>query len=401
MTGGTLTTTSTADESQIVKLMQGGGTLAGANAVVLTGSGANASSWIGGTMSGAGTTRVASGAALNISGSAAVSLADGRTLDMRGTVTWSGTVLILQAGSPASVLTVGPGGLFDITGNSTTYVQLRVLPGGTLRKSGASGTTQIGTSLKNGGRIEVLSGFLVVSGLFRNFSGNALVGGEYLVQGTFRFLGANIVTNAADVTLDGPSAAIEDPGGSDAFANLARNARGGSLAFIGGRDLTVAGPFTNSGTLVASSGSTFAVANNAFTNSFGGVLQGTGNVDANVTSAGEVAPGLSRGILTIDGFYSQQNNGRLRVELTGTVPGTEYDRLVVTGSAALGGRLIIESAPGFEPPLGTTFEILSGSRSGQFPFIEGAQLPSGHRYVPHYNPTSVQLVVQRGLSPKR
>ncbi len=274
LTGGTLTTTSTADDSQIVKLMQGGGTLAGANAVVLTGSGANTSSWIGGTMSGAGTTRVASGAALNISGSAAVSLADGRTLDMRGTVTWSGTVLILQAGSPASVLTVGPGGLFDITGNSTTYVQLRVLPGGTLRKSGASGTTQIGTSLKNGGRIEVLSGFLVVSGLFRNFSGNALVGGEYLVQGTFRFLGANIVTNAANVTLDGPSAAIEDPGGSDAFANLARNARGGSLALIGGRDLTVAGPFTNSGTLVASSGSTFAVANNAFTNSFGGVLRG-------------------------------------------------------------------------------------------------------------------------------
>jgi hypothetical protein len=88
LTGGTLTTTSTADESRVVSLVQGGGTLAGANDVVLTGSGASTSSWVGGTMSGAGTTRVASGGALNISGSAAVSLANGRTLDMRGTVTW-------------------------------------------------------------------------------------------------------------------------------------------------------------------------------------------------------------------------------------------------------------------------------------------------------------------------
>ena len=396
--GGTLTVTSTADPSTIVTLEQApGGTLGGAATVLLTGSGANGSSWSGGWMVGPGTTRVASGATLDVSGSSRVTLAEGRALDVRGTLNWSGAY-ILQGGT-SSFLSVGPGGLLDIRSpNTSTYVPLRIGSGGTLRKSSAS-WTQIGTSLKNGGRIEVLNGYIAVTGPFRNFSGTTLAGGEYLLRGgSLRFYGANIVTNLASVTLDGPSGGIEDPSGANAFANLARNGPGASLTLQGGRNMTVPGLFRNEGTVVAEAGSTFSVANDAFANVAGGLLQGTGAIDANVGSAGEVAPGLSPGVLTILGNYVQQSDGRLRIELTGETPGTEYDRLVVSGSATLDGRLTIESAPGFLPPAGTQFNILGGLRFGQFASVEGDLLPNGNWYAPYYNPANVQLVVQRGLS---
>ena len=395
---GTLTVTSTADPSTIATLDQSAGTLDAAATVLLTGSGANGSSWTGGRMAGPGTTRIASGATLDIGGAGAVTLAAGRALDVGGTLTWSGAYLL--HGGTSSGIFVGSGGLFEMTGYGHTYVPLSIRSGGTLRKSGGW-ITEIGTSLKNGGRIEVLSGTIAVTGPFRNFSGTTLSGGEYLLRGgALRFYGANIVTNHANVTLDGPSSGIQDPSGVDAFANLARNAPGGSLTLQGGRDMTVPGLFRNEGRLVANAGSTFSVANDAFVNAAGGLLQGTGTIDANVGSAGEVAPGLSPGALTILGNYVQQSEGRLRIELIGEA-GNEYDRLLVSGSTTLDGRLTLESAPGFLPPVGTQFNILGGLRSGQFVTVEGDLLPNGSWYAPIYNPANVLLIVRRGLSLSR
>jgi hypothetical protein len=351
-------------------------------------------------MAGPGTTRIVSGATLDISGSGAVSLADGRALDVRGTLTWSGGPYIFQGGT-SSALFVGSGGLLDITSNGSTYVPMAIRSGGTLRKSGGA-WTQIGTSLKNAGRIEVLSGVIAVTGPFRNFSGTTLDGGEYLLRGgSLRFFGANIVTNVATVTLDGASGGIQDPSGADALANFARNAPGASFTLRGGRNMTVPGLFRNEGTFVVEAGSTFSVSNDAFVNAAGSLLQGSGTIDSNVGSAGVVAPGLSPGVLTILGAYVQHSDGVLRIELTGEKPGTEYDRLVVSRFAALGGRLTIESAPGFLPPVGTQFDIIGGPRSEQFATVEGDLLLNGNWYMPLYNPANVQLIVQRGLSLRR
>lgn len=391
LAGGTLTVTSPDDQSTIATLGQGGGTLDGAATVVLTGH----SSWTGGTMSGSGTTRIDGGAVVDITGSGMVGVGGSRALDVRGTLNWAGPTYIV--GGASSALYVGPGGLFDIKGDASTYLPISVSSGGTLRKSEGAFTTQIGTTLKNGGRMEVLIGTIAVTGPFRNFSGDTLAGGQYLLRGNLRFFGANIVTNAADVTLDG-GGAIQNPSGADAFANLATNAPGGSLTLQGGRSMTVPGLFRNEGTLVAKSGSTFSVANDAFVNASGGVLGGTGTIDANVGSAGEVSPGLSPGVLTIQGNYVQQSDGRLRIEITGLTPETEYDRLVVTGSATLDGVLAIESAPGFLPPVGTQFNILGGLRFGQFASVEGDLLRNRSWYAPFYNPANVQLIVQRGFS---
>src|SRR5262245_15481599 len=215
---GTLTLTSTEHESTIVTLGQSAGTLDGSANVLLTGH----STWTGGRIAGPGVTRIASGAVVDIPGSGTVTVADGRILDVRGTLNWTGPKYILQGGVSSAVY-VGAGGLYDIKGDSSTYLPIRIFPGGTLRKSAGPFATQIGTSLKNGGRVEVLSGTVDVTGPFRNMTGNVLAGGEYLLLGRLRFFGADIVTNAADVTLDG-GGAIQEPSGVEAFRNLTRNA---------------------------------------------------------------------------------------------------------------------------------------------------------------------------------
>jgi hypothetical protein len=320
----TLSVTSTAAPSRIATLAQASGTLGGAATVLLTGSAANSSSWSGGSMAGPGTTRIASGASLTIIGSSARLLANGRSLENLGTVTWTGGVLHTVDGSRPRIV-VGPGGLLDMSGDVhvlSSTASLHILNGGVLRKSAGGLTGSILAKTSNDGVVEALSGNLAFTVPMKS-SGTMTVG------------------------------------------------EGAALG----------APVINSTGLIRGSGT----------------IQGQGDVIA----GGEVAPGLSPGILTVSGDYHQQSDARLRVELAGTTPGTEYDRLVVTGPASLGSVLTIESAPGFLPPVGTTFEILSGTRAGQFASVEGDLLPNGNWYAPRYNPDNVQLVVQRGLSPRK
>jgi G8 domain len=110
ISGGTLKTTSTVDESTILTLsLSTTGTLGGSNTIVLTGSGANGSTWSGGTMTDLGTTRLASGASLSLSGSPKV--LQSRKLELRGTATWSAGN-VQQVNATTSIL-IGPGGTLD------------------------------------------------------------------------------------------------------------------------------------------------------------------------------------------------------------------------------------------------------------------------------------------------
>ena len=113
-----------------------------------------------------------------------------------------------------------------------------------------------------------------------------------------------------------------------------------------------------------------------------GTLTGTGTVGGGVISAGLVAPGSSPGILTIDGDYTQLATGSLAIQITGLTPGSEYDRLAVTGDAALAGSLAI-ILDGFSPSLGDSFAIMS---------IGGSLIDAG--YVFDFS----QAPLDRGLS---
>jgi hypothetical protein len=90
---------------------------------------------------------------------------------------------------------------------------------------------------------------------------------------------------------------------------------------------------------------------------WGGTLTGNGTINGLVIrNNGLVGPGTSPGILTINGDYIQSETGTLEIEVFGTEVGTEYDQLVVTGTATLGGTLYI--APSINFPPEASFEPL-------------------------------------------
>jgi hypothetical protein len=116
-----------------------------------------------------------------------------------------------------------------------------------------------------------------------------------------------------------------------------------------------------SGTLI---GSTVTVEN-------GGMLAGNGKVQASgeglVISGGTLRPGFSVGRVDVTGNYTQESNGTLLVDGTGSA---NFDQVVVTGTATLDGTLQIDATSLAETP-NTTIEIISAaSVSGQFDSIE-------------------------------
>jgi len=82
----------------------------------------------------------------------------------------------------------------------------------------------------------------------------------------------------------------------------------------------------------------------------GGKVLGNGKLITGdrVKNGGYIAPGLSPGMLTIEGDYEQLPEGVLVLEHAGTAPG-EFDRLIVTGTATLGGRLEVHFLGDFSP----------------------------------------------------
>ena len=101
----------------------------------------------------------------------------------------------------------------------------------------------------------------------------------------------------------------------------------------------------------------------------GGVFDGTGIVNGNiaVSGTGQFNPGTSPGEISITNnhTYSQTNPAVLNIDVNGTTAGFEYDRILVSGAATLGGELKVHL--GYTPALNDSFTILEhNSRSGTF-----------------------------------
>jgi len=81
---------------------------------------------------------------------------------------------------------------------------------------------------------------------------------------------------------------------------------------------------------------------------------GSGTLDVSsatgFTNEGTVRPGTSPGILTIVGNYTETAGmGAVVIEIGGTEAGSQYDRLVVTGTATLANSLSVVLINAFEP----------------------------------------------------
>lgn len=256
-----------------------------------------------------------------------------------GTVTvGSGTLVVTSAASLGTGATVSANGTIDLQ-NVTATVDV-TLAGGTLAAS-------TGTSTMSGNIHVSATSTVNVGGTQLNFSGS--------VSGDFGLT----KTGAGSFTLSGQN--------------------------------TFTGTTTvNAGTLVlqnSSAGSAQIVA--------GGTLAGVGTVRGNLANAGVVAPGFSPGTITVNGDYSQSSTGRLRMELASA---TDYDRLIVGGTATLGGALEVVPLPGFTYKVGQSYEIITAnSVVGTFATVESpfAGLPLGIKFAPLYSPKAVTLAFQQ------
>ncbi len=224
--GGQLDVTATSLNIPILNLSVG--TLGGTGIVNITGN----SGWLGGTMSGSGTTNVVSGGLLNIQGSGGKAIAT-RTLSTSGAgtiqVSGTGTINVSSGASinNAGTLQINADNIFNNGGAAGAITNT-----GTITKSAATGTTFFtGVPLvNNGGTIEILDGIINAGGGFSQSSGtfrvrlNGTVPGAQ--HGQLIASGTPSLAGTLDVTLNGPY----QPIGGDLFRVLNATAHTGDFS---------------------------------------------------------------------------------------------------------------------------------------------------------------------------
>ena len=270
----------------------------------------------------------------------------------------------------------------------------------------------------NDGTLDVASGTLDLAGGLDSFAGGTLRGGAYVVRGTLAFPGGPVERIGATVVLDGAGSRVEDESGDDQLRQLASNESTGSLRVVNGRELAPAGDLANAGSIdvgrdaslapsgayVQSAGRTRLTMASAVLRPGaggsgsggptvgidGGSLEGDGTVDASVVSSGEVRPGLSTGVLSIAGDYTQTAAGTLSTQVADTV---DHDRLDVAGTAHLAGALRIETLGDFAPAPADELELVRhAAEDGEFDAVQGLEPAPGQAYSPpDYDPAAVWL----------
>ena len=184
----------------------------------------------------------------------------------------------------------------------------------------------------------------------------------------------------------------------------------GTLRAENGAELQLyTGPFTTSGSVVATTGSTITRVATDYIQTAGstiidgvltlnaggtvtldgGILGGSGQVNAHVNNvAGTASPGSSPGTLTVNGNYTQGIDASFAVEISGTRPG-QFDVLAINGNATLAGTLEITFIDAFDPLVGQMFTVLTANNvSGEFDNIDSC---AGISVA--YNETSVVLTI--------
>ncbi|MFN2468821.1 MAG: hypothetical protein ABR521_11905 [Gaiellaceae bacterium] len=332
---------------------------------------------------------------------AGTNLAFGRLDIQSGTLTNAGTIVS------------------DPTTASENRLTGDLLNTGTLEINDELGS-DAGSDWTNNGTFDVAANVtLDLQGTLTNFSGTTLTGGTYVLEGIFQFPGANIATNAATISLLGNGATIRNRTTSaDALAALAANTASGTLDLQNGKAFTTSVAFSNAGAVtISATGPSSFTSTGDYTQSGGttdvfgtltasggqvqlngGLLRGSGTVQPLLVNAAEVRPGTSPGTLSVTGSYTQTAAGTLRIEIAGTSPGTQYDRLAVSGMATLAGTLSGVTSGGFTPTSGQMFQVVTfGSASGTFttvnaPGFDVEYHPGDVTLVANGSPTAVRVL---------
>jgi fibronectin-binding autotransporter adhesin len=312
----------------------------------------------------------------------------------------AGTLGVASSGSIAGANTlIIDGGTLKLD-NAAQSIALLSISSGAIEglsavKLQGVGSTWTGGQFAGTGTLTVdSSATLTISGAGEhNYNARPLInrGTTTWSAGNLRSSSGGSFTNYG--TLNDSASANHAHVGSGSFTN----ASGGTYNKTGVGTTTFDVPFTNSGTLVFGGGS--LIFNGGFTNA-GGSFGGTGgsvqsttpiNFAANstlggnstitapsVTTSGNVIPGNSAGLITVNGDLTLLAGSKLIIELGGTQQGVTYDALVVSGTVVLGAELKLSFFNNYQSSVlpTDTFTIVQagGNVSGAF-----SNVPSGGR----------------------
>ena len=330
---------------------------------------------------------ITAGAASFNAGSNPISLTNASN-DFTGAVSLTGTTVSIK---DANVLTLGAVSATDLNVSAATISQdsSGVVAGGTSTLT--AGAVSLNAAANDFGTVAVTS-----TGNVALADANAITIAASSVGGTFDIVAASTSFlngfSANNYSFSGGSytlaAGTYNLGGTTTVASSATVTASGATINAAGGTINVSGTFSVLG------GSVTVGTLNVLA---GGALTGTGTITGNVNnSAGTVLPGASPGILTINGNYVQGPSGVLGIDIGGTTAGTQYDQLIVSGNASLGGTLSASLIGGFVPPPGSTYTFIqAGGVSGTFSTINQ---PAGALFNPFYGPTTFEFIAVGGGS---
>ena len=95
-----------------------------------------------------------------------------------------------------------------------------------------------------------------------------------------------------------------------------------------------------------------------------GTLGGTGTIAGNVSGDGAVAPGLSPGILTINGDFAPTGTVQIEVHSPYDAAGTDFDQVVVSGSVDVTDATLALLGGATPPTAGKVVKIISKTSAG-------------------------------------
>ena len=317
------------------------------------------------TVGGLLTTKVDETAIFRATNGAAFALAGG-TLGQEGTQRFLNGFNILGGG------TIEGSGTIELEGDSDWT------SGGTLTINNNNGLTNTGTLTISDSLSKTFSGILnnegtvihdanraifFKDGTINNFSGaiyelrNGVLDFNQGVnninnQGTFRNVGTG--TNIVDVAFNNAGGTVDVQGGTLNFSR-AFNQINGTTKLSGG-SINSSNPL----------------------NIQGGLLTGFGNLNADIINSGILKPGSSIGLLTINGDYTQTSEGTIDIEIGGVAPISQFDRLIIKGTASFNGILDINLTNGFSPTDDDSFEVFNfNSKFGDFKAARGLEIGNG------------------------
>jgi hypothetical protein len=302
---------------------------------------------------------------VQFSGPGLVQFNDSTSTTLSGTITNNGNILLNSTGNftdfvlSGNVTLSGSGVLSLVAADRIRGTGIFTNAGTTIEgetsNSGSLGADEIGIVNQAGGVISAnVSGLTLIvdpnaaDGLVNQGTMQAVNGGNLLLSGN----GGGIFIN---------SGTIKASGGTLQFDGTVTSS---GTVDVGADTLLVTGSYTqNAGTFRLAGGS---VTSTSVMDFEGGLVDAWGTINATITNGANLQPALGGTGLTVNGRLVLLASSQLTFQLGGLTQGSEYGRLNVNGTLALGGQLVLIFANGFENSVSNTdrFAVLNSLSVG-------------------------------------